>query len=113
MAKRPKISASIRIVSEYCGTMKGDDMQTRAAIAKLSFQFIQCFVSEIRIIYAVIPGRGRKAENPESICGRPLTCKSWCNACGRDRLRSYVRSQGRSTAPDPGQDGFRDVSSKQ
>src|ERR1700730_19206779 len=52
-------------------------------------------------------------ESGESICGRPLTCKSWCNACGRDRLRSYVRSQGRSTAPDPGQDGFRDVSSKQ
>src|SRR5260370_39268936 len=39
MANRPKMSASIRTVSEYCGTMKGSSAQRPAVTAKLTFQF--------------------------------------------------------------------------
>src|SRR5260370_39569652 len=46
MASRPKISASIRIVSEYCGSMKGSSAQTPAATAKLTFQFTLVLLAE-------------------------------------------------------------------
>src|ERR1700730_8102878 len=46
MSNRPKINASIRMVSEYCGTTKGSSTQTPAATAKLTFQFTLVLLAE-------------------------------------------------------------------
>ena len=50
MANSPKINASIRMVSEYCGRMKGSSAHMSAVMVKLNFQLISCPNSEIRVI---------------------------------------------------------------